>query len=429
MLARSHHIQTSKAVPICIKGDIPIDLNIGDGQRFLFISNDQRAYTHGIHKYPAKFFPELPRWIIRRYSKAGDLVLDPFMGSGTANLEAMLLGRRSVGVDIDPFSRFLSLVKTTPLNMDELLRANERIRSYLDTFSSSCLINGVPYFPYRDGWFKPHVLRELAFIKAGIVKLKCSSSLRNFLFICFSSIIRQTSQADNNCTRTVVRKKLNKVIKAGYAISLFQKRLKSSTQGMLEFSNAKLAAVEIPNNASATDLHIYGNETFELALTSPPYMNAVDYPRTHQLEMYWLGFANGSLRDLKVNHVGTEIVSAQDYVHLHQTGIKTADAVIKSIYQTDPRRGYIAYKFIQDMVLNMQEVYRVLKKGGRYVMVIGSNIIRGHPFETWRYLKDVAPQLGYQVECRFESGIINHFIKIPRRERIEEDHVLVLKKW
>jgi len=46
--------------------------------------------------------PEIPRNIILRYSEKDDLVLDPFLGSGTTMIEAKLLGRRSVGVDINP---------------------------------------------------------------------------------------------------------------------------------------------------------------------------------------------------------------------------------------------------------------------------------------------------------------------------------------
>ncbi len=84
------------AESIRIEGDIPVSLSIKNGDKFLFISRDQRALTHGIHKYPAKFFPELPRWIIERYSEKWDMILDPFMGSGTTNLEASLLGRRGL---------------------------------------------------------------------------------------------------------------------------------------------------------------------------------------------------------------------------------------------------------------------------------------------------------------------------------------------
>ena len=419
----------NESEPVRIEGDIPIDLDITrPGRQFLFISRDQRAYTHGIHKYPAKFFPELPRWIIRRYSEEGELVLDPFMGSGTTNLEAMLLGRRSVGVDIDPFSRFLARAKTTPLDSEDLLRARERILRHLDTSDAHRIGGKIPEFPYRDNWFRPHALNELAYIKDGIERLDCSDEIKDFLLITFSSIIRQASQADNNCTRTVIRKKLNKQIDVGYSISLFRKRLESNVKGMLALSHAPAASTEIPEDASATNMPMYEEGTFDLALTSPPYLNAVDYPRTHQLEIYWLGFADGSLRDLKRKHVGTEVVRAKEYSELRRTGIDSADSVIKSIFDIDPRRAYIAYKFIEDMKANLKEVHRVLKPGGRYVIVIGSNLVRGHAFESWRYLKDAAPGLGFKMDTWFVSGIINHFIKVPRKERIEDDYVLVLEK-
>ena len=416
-------------LPDRIEGDIPVDLDIGTaGRRFLFISRDQRSYTHAIHKYPAKFFPELPRWIIQRYSEPGELVLDPFMGSGTTNLEAMLAGRPSVGVDIDPFSRFLAKAKTTPLDRQDLQGAAQRLAEIIDTYDASLDVDNIPDFPYRENWFQPYALHELGFLKGAITGLDCAPETRDFLLVTFSSIIRQVSQADNNCTRTVVRKKLNKQVPPGYAISLFRKRLESSVEGMLALGARTTASVEIPVGPGATDLSDYPDNTFDLALTSPPYANAVDYPRTHQLEMYWLGLADGSLRDLKRQHVGTETVLKEEYDSLQRTGIASADRVIEDIYEKDPRRACITFKFLQDMVKNLGEVRRALKTGRRYVLVTGCNQVRGHTLETWRYLLDVAPRLGYVVDSWFVSGIINHFIKVPRKERIDDDYVLVLRK-
>ena len=417
-------------LPDRIEGDIPIDLDIGKGgKRFLFISRDQRSYTHAIHKYPAKFFPELPRWIIQRFSEPGELVLDPFMGSATTNLEAMLANRPSVGVDIDPFSRFLARAKTTPVNGEDLQGAAHRVTEIIDAYDDLLDVENIPDFPYRDNWFLPHALRELGFLKGAITGLDCTPATRDFLLVTFSSIIRQVSQADNNCTRTVIRQKLNKQVPPGYALSLFRKRLHSNVEGMLDLrSLAPTATVDIPTGSGATDLSDYPEEVFALALTSPPYANAVDYPRTHQLEMYWLGLAEGSLVDLKRQHVGTETVLKEEYDSLRRTGIASADRVIESIYGKDPRRAYIAFKFLQDMVKNLVEVRRVLKTGRHYVIVTGCNQVRGHTFETWRYLLDIAPILGYQVDSWFVSGIINHFIKVPRKERIDDDYVLVLRK-
>ena len=412
-----------------IEGTIPVDLPIENDSRFLFISHAQRSYTHSLHKYPAKFFPELPRWIIERFSDRGDYILDPFMGSGTTNLEALLLERNSMGIDVDPFSRFIAKVKTTPIQQTELCLGYDKIKEYIGKYDEKKVLDGIPEFPYRDNWFKPYILKELAYIKKCINRLDTSQKVKNFFLVNFSSIIRATSEADNNCTRTVIRKKLNKQVLPGAALKMFLKRTENGVRGMLAFAGKQPAAkVDIPDTADARDINICSDNTFDLALTSPPYLNAVDYPRTHQLEIYCLGIESGSLRNLKSNHVGTEVVSSRDYKDLHETGCDSADKVIKQIYQVDPRRAYIATKYIQDMTANLQEVYRVLKPNKNYVVVIGNNMVRGKLFETWKYLKEIALTIGYEVECNFISEIINHYIKIPRRERINDDHVLVLRK-
>lgn len=53
-------------------------------------------------KYPGNWSPYIPRNIIKRYSKRGDIVLDSFVGSGTTLIEAKLLGRQGIGIDINP---------------------------------------------------------------------------------------------------------------------------------------------------------------------------------------------------------------------------------------------------------------------------------------------------------------------------------------
>ena len=415
--------------PIRVEGDIPVSLRIENGDKFLFISRDQRALTHGIHKYPAKFFPELPRWIIERYSDKGDTILDPFMGSGTTNLEASLLGRHSIGVDVDPFSRFIASVKTTVVPYNDLFIAWYSLRNRVASYSEPSHLDGVPEFPYRDNWFRSYILKELAHIKTEIQNTDTTQPVKDFFLVCFSSIIRQVSEADNNCTRTVVRKTLEKKVWERMAIDLFIKRADTQVENMRELSvQNPSGSVLIPDNADARSMPVVMDESIDLALTSPPYANAVDYPRTHQLEIYWLGFANGSLQPLKKQHVGTEAVTAKDYAELHKTGCEQADSTIEKIYEVDPRRAFIATKYLWDMFDNLKEVYRVLKPGAVYAIVVGNNLIRGIEFETWRYLLSEAPNIGYEIECHFVSAIINHFIKIPRKERINDDYVLILRK-
>jgi DNA modification methylase len=413
-----------------IDGDIPINLDISNGDRFLFISYDQSKFTHGLHKYPAKFFPELPRWIIKRYSNEGEIVLDPFAGSSTSNVEALLLKRNSVGIDVDPFSRFLSKVKTTPLDENEIKLAQIDILKALVAFNPLKVSeNNIPFFPYRDNWFNKEIILELAYIKNIIESLDTNSDIRDFFKICFSSIIRSVSNADDNCTRTVIRKKLNKKVYPADALKKFAETILVNVPKIIEFSNIypENTSVAFPDNMDARSIK-YNDCFFDLALTSPPYANAVDYPRTHQLESYWLGLVNGSLTPLKRKHVGTESVLYANYKDLHAIDIEIADKVISKIYYKDKRRAYIAYKYLNDIKKNLEEVYRVLKIGGYYVIVVGNNKIRGELFENWKYIMALAEDIGFNVENYFASEIINHFIKVPREERINTDWILVLKK-
>lgn len=414
-----------------VDGEIPVDLSANNGDRFLFISYSQSIYSHGLHKYPAKFFPELPRWLIKRYSQLNDLVLDPFAGSGTTNIEALLCGRHSVGVDVDPFSRFLATVKTTNLDETELKRTQKSIlRSIVNYQSHKVKESDIPKFPYRDNWFKKEILLELAYIKKSIESLETESNIKNFFLVCLSSIVRSVSNADDNCTRTVIRKKLNKQVLPADALKRFAEVVLRNTPKMIDFSqsNTKNASVIFPKDMDARHIK-YKDDVFDLAVTSPPYANAVDYPRTHQLESYWLGLAEGSLNPLKKIQVGTESVKHSEYKSLQSIGFTTADNVLAKIFKKDPRRSYIAFKYLLDMQKNFAEVHRVLKPDARYVVVVGNNKIRGELFENWKYLMEIAEHTGFSIENYFGSEIIKHFIKVPREERINTDWVLVLRKY
>jgi DNA modification methylase len=74
------------------------------------------GYTHEFYRYPARFSPRFVRTIIETFTKPGDLIYDPYVGSGTSLVEASLLGRYSVGSDISTLAVFLSRVKTTCLS-------------------------------------------------------------------------------------------------------------------------------------------------------------------------------------------------------------------------------------------------------------------------------------------------------------------------
>ena len=415
-----------------VVGDLDSSYDIPLGGSILIISNDQSYLTHGIHKFPAKFFPELPRYLIRKYSDKGDSVLDPMCGSGTTLLEAMLNDRRAIGIDIDPIARLISKVKTTPIKMAKLDSGISALNIQIHEFEGSGSYHPIiPEFNYRDNWFRPFVLRELAIIRDSIDSIP-GTELRDFFRVVLSSIIRDVSNADPHCTRTVLRKKVVKKIEPGDTITRYRNTLARQQIAMSEFTKIadKLDSghVVLPEGTAMTTG--LDDKSVELAVTSPPYINAVDYPRTHQLEMYWLGLlGNGPLSHVKRKYIGTETVYKEEYEKLRITGYKTLDSILERIYVKDPRRSYIVFKFFEDMEQQLSEIYRVLKPGGRYCIAIGNNLIRGVEVHSDEILSEIATSsVGFRLENTFFSKLIRHFIRIPRPERMLGEWVLILQK-
>ena len=425
-----------------INGNVPIDFKIENNDKIMIISKDQSYLTHGIHKFPAKFFPELPRYLIAKYSKPKDIVIDPMCGSGTAILEALLQERDTKGIDIDPMAIMISKIKLTPINPKSLNICRKMIfREILEKVGSNYQPR-IPDFHYRDTWFKPFVLRELGIIKESIDSIKgndyskkTAEKLHRFFMVVFSSIIRDISNADPHCSRTVIRKNLDKDIKKWDAVMMFLTKAEKQIDGMNDFYKKyntlkRKPKVEIlKRDARDTKLP---KGTVGFAVTSPPYINAVDYPRTHQLELYWLGLADPKkpLSDMKRKYIGTEVVFKKDYKDKRLGGYKSLNAIIEKIYKTDPRRAYIVYKFFMDMETQLKEMFKILRKNGYYCVVIGNNTIRGHVVKSHKILSEIATSknVGFKLEKMFYSGVVNHFIKIPRKERMLGEWVLVLKK-
>ncbi|MHA1925114.1 MAG: DNA methyltransferase, partial [Candidatus Thorarchaeota archaeon] len=402
-----------------IEGDIDPEFAVPDEAKILIISQDQTFLTHGVHKFPAKFFPELPRYLIKRYSGTGQKVLDPMCGSGTVVLEAMLSNRIGVGIDIDPMARLITKVKTTPIDGDILVSAAHDLNQLLQKRNESQeFAPSIPEFNYRDTWFKDFVLHELAIIRDSIRDVNLlqgdgnsGQDIRDFLTVVFSSIIRDVSNADPHCTRTVIRKNLEKKIEVGETIDRFRSVLSKQVHAMESFSDVcksmRIGEVYLPDGtATQTGLT---DDLVDLAVTSPPYINAVDYPRTHQLEMYWLGLIeDGPLSNMKRKYIGTETVYKEEYHELRTSGLESLDPLLKKIYKKDKRRSFIVFKFFEDMKEQLRETYRVLRPSGYYCVVIGNNVIRGNVVNSHKILTEIATsdEVGFKMEKSFFSAVI-----------------------
>ncbi|MEM5854653.1 MAG: DNA methyltransferase [Candidatus Aenigmatarchaeota archaeon] len=91
---------------------------------------------YAMHKYWSKKPPNIVAYFIEKYSRKGDIVLDPFSGYGVTGIEALRLGRKVVLIDLNPIATFISKVIVTPLNLNEVKNVfkllQEKIKPQID---------------------------------------------------------------------------------------------------------------------------------------------------------------------------------------------------------------------------------------------------------------------------------------------------------
>lgn len=100
-------------------------LNLGDEAALQFLKGVHArdrisGLTHEFYKYPARFSPLFARAAIEAFTKEGDVVLDPFMGGATTLVEARVLGRIGIGLDINALSCFIAQAKTMLLSSTDI---------------------------------------------------------------------------------------------------------------------------------------------------------------------------------------------------------------------------------------------------------------------------------------------------------------------
>jgi len=396
-------------------------------------SNNINYFTHGFFKYPCKFIPHIPRWAILKYTCPEDLVLDPFAGSGTTLVEAVLQNRRALGIDFDKLSQLLCITKTTNLSHKQITYLCD-IKEALISQDKIKKIAFKPDIHNLSHWFPKSTITDLLNLREKINKIYLKTKdkeIYNFLLVCFAATIRKCSYADAASPKPYVSKRFKKgplLVK-----EVFSKLLDSYLKDIEDYKGRELGGVSIiSEDARKIATHKYDGKV-SLAITSPPYINAFDYVRSLRLENSWLGFyGDSNIIDIKKRQVGTEVISSEVYrKEINKTKFEKLNSILNMIYKKDKKRAFVVHNFFEDMEKNLIEVRRLLKDNSHYIIVVGDSKIRGIKVPTHEILVDFAKQNGFELVNLFSYIIKNRYLRIPRSGKgglIKKDWVIDLVK-
>jgi adenine-specific DNA methylase len=276
---------------------------------FAHLTQAQTSYaTHGYHRYPAKFIPQLAARLIEGYSQPGNTVLDPFMGSGTTLVEAKRLGRPSVGVDINPVAHLVAEAKTRALEPSLLQGAiacvHDRVTSSLQPslFSQQPLPTDCSDWHERlRYWFREDVLCALSRIQHAFEML--DDSVQPFFRCALSHTLKPVSWWHDRSVKPV--RKLEKPIPD--PTQVFFRHVRRMARGNREYWELlqKTGTRDTPAHCYCTDARALPlpDRSVDLIVTSPPYVTSYEYADLHQLSALWFQMTT-DLREFRQGFIG-----------------------------------------------------------------------------------------------------------------------------
>ena len=351
---------------------------------------DTAYITHGYHRYPAKFIPQIVSRLAEKYTEQGDLIVDPFGGCGTTLVESKVMGRPSIAVDINPVAVLITKAKITAIEPTKIEAEFTKLQKKLETYNKNTKVKA-PEHERIDYWFKPEEKRKLAFIFAEISKIK-DQDVQDFFFCGFSNILKNCSiwlQKSNKPTRDFEKQ-------PSEPIKTFAKQIKMMLRG-----NARLfqllsekGYLKIPSKVVCTDARTIPakDNSISLIVTSPPYVTSYEYADLHQLTALWLEYTK-DLSDFRKRFIGT---SYHNKKHLTLNS-SIAEDIREKLLKIDKKTAEEVSTYFSEMNQVFVEMKRMLKKGGKTCIVIGNTSLQGVKILNAEVFTEQLQNLGLKV--------------------------------
>lgn len=382
-------------------------------------------------KYPCRSVAYIPRMIFKKYASEHTnknfKVIDPFMGSGTTAIEANEYTSEIYGLEVDPYARLIATVSNLKYTKSEIQQIELFYNTVLNTWetikpkkSLQPLLANIRY------WFNENEYTDLLKLKTAIFDLTSGNEkIMNFLLAVFAEIIRACSKAERQSLKPYISKRFPKEPKP--VLPTFAKALEKYVLSVSD-SLCNLSDGIVWLEGDATNFKT--RSQINIAVTSPPYINALDYTRCIKLESCWLGLMDDAyLSYIKSQQIGE--ASRIKSVNIDTNTFIVTTPYLKDIREIDFRRFQTVQAYFQDISSNLKSMYSALVNGGEYHMIIGNSAIRGFYIPTHQIIAEIAQDLGFSWDGYFKYPIRDHRTSIPRNGnggKIAYEHVIKLVK-
>lgn len=307
---------------------------------------------HTLHRFAGNFIPQIPSHLIQILSSPGDLVLDPFVGSGTTVIEALRLNRNAAGVDRTRACVFISERKVRALRAPLQQELRQQLVNELagPQFCQSTQNGeqGEGSSPELNKWFSPITLLQLHYLWSAIERVK--DDQRATLELIFGDVLFSCASTGNALTSGGKPRRHHwgwiadnvaplKLVDHD-AVSMFVERLLASDSIQVTMPNAAVSGNVVHGDARKLDIDA---NSVDLIVTSPPYVGMIDYALAHRLLYLWM---NWDLTEDRNAEIGARFKR---------------------------KRRSLLNEYLSDMDACWREMVRVLKPGHACAVVLGES--------------------------------------------------------
>jgi len=437
--------------------------------------------THDFHSYKGKYYPHLVNSCINAYGRDPDLVLDPFMGSGTTNLEAYLHGIDSAGIDLNPIAYLISKTKIEVLAADaeqvdqqlgafadkiehRLNHPELREQQRLDTFTDSQgqqleldverLTEVLPSYnrEYLQSWFDNDTLREVCAILDAINDVE-SDVVADVLRISLSNIIRKVSLQNDSQLRVnrldspprdvdVLNDYLSEIEARRDAVRSYARFGEALDLGGGEYNIVQGDSRDLGGELALEP------ESVSYVLTSPPYATGLPYIDMQRLSIFLLDLMDkNERRDFEWNMVGNREINKgqreeleEEFLNGNHNLPESVTNVVEEIYQRNleadvgfrrRNKASLIYKYFRDMERIFDEIFDLLVPGGRFTFVVGNNTTKAGDKQVNIFndelLLDVAKEDGFEYFDRIEMTH-QQAHRAHSKNKIDQEAIVTVEK-